>query len=85
MGDGLILCGLQVVASSTWAKCNGVLLAWSTGGSGKPLQSSLTPQMNSPQTLGVHEQVPPAPAVTSEVGTEEGTATEHHLLLLSLL
>ena len=30
------------------------------------------------------EQAPPETPVTSEVGTEKGNATEHHLLLLSL-
>ena len=34
--------------------------------------------------LGVHEQAPPVVPVTSEVNTEEGTATKHNLLLLLL-
>ena len=38
-----------------------------------------------PPTLGDHEQVLPVALATSEVSTEEGTANEHHLLLLSLI
>ena len=34
--------------------------------------------------LGVCEQAPPVAPVTSEFGKKEGTATEHHPLLLSL-
>ena len=37
-----------------------------------------------PPPLGVCEQVPPEAQVTSESGIEEGSATEHHPLLLSL-
>ena len=33
--------------------------------------------------LGVHEQASPVAPVTSEVVTQEGSAIEHHLLLLS--
>ena len=36
-----------------------------------------------PPPIGVREQAPPVATVTSEVSTEEGTATEHHLVLLS--
>ena len=35
--------------------------------------------------LGVCEQAPPVTPVTSEVDKKEGTATEHHLMLPSLL
>ena len=34
--------------------------------------------------LGVHEQAPPVDPVTSGIFAEEGTATKHHPLLLSL-
>ena len=44
----------------------------SRGGHGLPL-------------LEVCEQAPSAASVTSEAGVEEGTETEHHQLLLSLL
>jgi len=37
-----------------------------------------------PPSLGVCEQAPRAAPATSEVGKEEGTATEYHPLLLSL-
>ena len=37
-----------------------------------------------PDTIGVCEQAPPAAPVTTEVSKEEGTATEHHPLLLSV-
>ena len=38
-----------------------------------------------PPPLEIHEQGPPAAPVISEVGKEEGTATEHHPLLLLFL
>lgn len=37
-----------------------------------------------PPPLGIHEQIPPEAPVTSEIGTEKHTATEHHPLLLSI-
>ena len=44
-----------------------------------------TRRRHGPPPLGVCEQVPPAALVTSDVSKEEGSATEHHPLLLSLL
>lgn len=38
-----------------------------------------------PTPLEIHEQGPPVAPVISEVGKEEGTATEHYPLLLLLL
>ena len=77
MSDRPLLHRLQVAVPSARAKHKRVPLAWSTGSRGKQLQSSQTPE-------GVHEQTPPVAPVASEVSTEEGTATKHHLLLLSL-
>ena len=37
-----------------------------------------------PPVLGAGKQAPPVAPVTSEVSREEGIATEHHLLFLSL-
>ena len=67
-----------------WAK-QGVLLAWSTGGGGKSLPViSDSRSGRGPLPLGVPEQALVVAPVTSEANTQEGTVTEHHLLLLSL-
>ena len=62
-----------------WAKHEGAPLTWSRGSRGKPARDG-----HGPPLLGVQEQAPPVDPVTSEFGTEEGTATKHHPLLLSL-
>ena len=71
-------------ASLVQATCNGVPLSWSTGGGGKPLQSSWTPEVGMAcHHEGVREQALPAAPVISEV-CMEGTTTKHYPLLLSL-
>ena len=69
--------------TSCEAKCDRAPLASSVGSGGKPAQPDSRSGCG-PSPLGVHEQAPPAAPVTSEVSTEEGTATKHHPLLLSL-
>ena len=70
---------------SAWAKQDGVLLVWSAGGGGKPLQLSLTlGDGHSPPTLGIPEQEVLAAPTTSQGTTEEDIAIEHHQLFLSL-
>ena len=45
-----------------WGLSGGeMLLVWSTGGGGKLLQSSLTPEVGGLPPLGVHEQAPQQP------------------------
>ena len=73
---------LQLVAAPpAWAKGTGCLLhSLQVGVGGKPLQLSLTPL-----PLGIPEQKSLAAPTTSEGTTEKDIATEHNLLLLSLV
>ena len=69
-----LLCGLNAVGSflcGLQASGAKAVISNSSGGCGLP-------------SLGILEQAPPTAPITSEVSTEEGTATEHHKLLLSL-
>ena len=50
----------------------------------KPLQSSDSRGGHGLPSLGIGEQGTLAAPITPEGTTEEGTVTEHHLLLLSL-
>ena len=61
-------------------------LARAMGGGGKPHTAAISDsrcECGLP-TVGVHEQVLPAGPGTSGIVSEEGTATKHHPLLLSL-
>ena len=75
-----LLHGLWVTAPPAQAKNKGVPLAWSTGSRGKPPVISDSRGGCGPPPIGLHEQAPPATPLTSEVSTEEGNATKHHLL-----
>ena len=80
MGDRPLLPGLWEAVTPAWAKLDGAPLAWSTGDWGKPPQSPQTPGGCALAPPGVGEQAAPVAPVTSEIGTEEDTATEQHPL-----
>ena len=68
--------------SRGWAT---VPLAWFTGGRGQATAGiSDTRGGHGQPPLGVYEQAPPLTPVTSESSKEEGTATKHHPLWLSV-
>ena len=51
-----------------WPGQSTIVISDSRGGHGLP-------------PIGVYEQAPPVVSVTSEISTEEGSATEHYSLL----
>ena len=75
--------GLQVVATPVWATWGASCIVYRQQGQTTAVISDSRGGRGLPP-LGVHEQSPPVAPVTLEVSTKEGTATEHHLLLLSL-
>ena len=79
-----LLRGLQVAVPPTWAKCDGSASCMVYRWWGKTQVISDSIGGHGPPPLAVHVQVPPTTPGTSEAGTEEGKATKHHLLLLSL-
>ena len=72
---GPLQLGAACAAPPAWDKWDGVLLAWSTGGWGKPPQLfSDSRGGHGPLPLGVYEQAQLAGPITSEGTTEEGIA-----------
>ena len=73
--------GAACAAPPVWVKWDGVILRWSAGGRGKPLQLSLTSDVGKAHYYqGVLEQTPLVAPITSE----GGITIEYYLLLLSL-
>ena len=63
-----------------------MLLAWSTGGEWQTTAIIYdSREGHEPAPIGVHEQTLFTAPITSDSTTEEGLATKHHMLLLSLL
>ena len=81
--------GTACTAPSEWAKRDGVLLAWSTGGTGKPPLLSLTPEVGVAHhhegPVNRHHVLPRSLQRAPQRRALQQNTTFHHQLLLSLL
>lgn len=63
---------LCMMATPAWDKQDGVFLAWSTVGRGKP------PQLSVISVMSVCKRAPPVVPVTSELSTKEDSGREQN-------